>query len=111
MNDETQICTRMYPSFSNYAKVSSRQRDTSQASHVTSDRKSRNRESNDDDEAESGSKSVIVSEDMSSSKVSSDCNICSSDCSDCSDEIEAELDPGMWNGRLSASWQSIDKGT
>ena len=102
----------MHPSFSNYAKVTSRQGTTSQRGHGTSDRKSRSQDqqSEEEDEAESGSKSVILSE-RSSTKVSSDCNICSSGCSDCSDEIEADLDPGMWNGRLSVSWQSLDKGT
>ena len=58
-----------------------------------------------------GSKSVIVLEDAASScKRSNDCNVCGSECSDCSDEIEADLDPASWNGRLSMSWQSLDKG-
>ena len=116
MNDETHF---LVSSFSNYAKVSSRQRATSQESHVaptvTGDRKSKRGQESDDDDDEygmgSGSKSVIVSEGVSLSKVSSGCNVCSSDCSDCSDEIEADLDPGMWNGTLSVSWQSLDKGT
>ena len=83
--------------YSNYAKGLRRQGD-------------RNRES-DDNEAESRSDSVIDSGNKSMVKVTHDCNACSSDCSDCSDEIEADLDPSTWNGRLSLSWQSLDKGT
>ena len=81
MNDETHF---LVSSFSNYAKVSSRQRATSQESHVaptvTGDRKSKRGQESDDDDDEygvgSGSKSVIVSEGVSLSKVSSGCNVC-----------------------------------
>ena len=109
MKKETQLLICMHPFLSNYAKVSGRQRETSPASHTMIDRKSRNQESS-DDETGSGSESVIGTKYLSPSKVSRDCNICNSDCSDCSDEIEADLDPSTWNGRLSVSWQSLDKG-